>query len=302
MANQRSYFSLIFFFCFIQCDSSKLEFQKWNPKCWMEVGRNHSGLEWWLTGSRSPRLYAWQPNHGNRGPTYTREPKPGSKFSRRSPKFGDPDSFPSGFNQTVARKVARKLGSAFHSAFTTKLPTSSDAANLVKKEDPKSGSASLIPTKFPKSSLPNYMRSLNRSLTQKAFRIAPKAKPKKLSLPIIPHMIPRPYPPFQDAGNPLLTKVNATSLTNESIRRYTKQRALRERRQTTPDAITELDITQDQLRDLKARVNRRFLIGYDCSKPVDVKPVSSFIHHPCEPVEQGSGTFSAERALSTTHL
>ena len=26
-------------------------------------------------------------------------------------------------------------------------------------------------------------------------------------------------------------------------------------------------------------------MGYDCSKPMDVKPVSSFIHDPCEPVE-----------------
>ena len=25
--------------------------------------------------------------------------------------------------------------------------------------------------------------------------------------------------------------------------------------------------------------------GYDCSKPMDVKPVSSFIHNPCEPAE-----------------
>ena len=239
-------------------------------------------------GSRSPRLYAWQPNHGDRGPTYTREPKPGPKFSRRSPEFGDPDSFPLGFNQTVARKVARKLESVFHSAFTTKLPTSSNTANLVKKEDPKSGSASFIPTKSPKSSLPNYLRSLNRSLIQKAFRIAPKAKSKKLSLPIIPHRVPKPYHPFQDAGNPLLAKVNSTSLTTESICRYAEHRALRERCQTTPYAITELDLTQDQLRHLKARVNRRFLVGYDCSKPVDVKPVSSFIHDPCKPVEANS--------------
>ena len=32
-------------------------------------------------------------------------------------------------------------------------------------------------------------------------------------------------------------------------------------------------------------VDRRFLVGYNCSKPMDVKPVSSFIHDHCEPVE-----------------
>ena len=27
------------------------------------------------------------------------------------------------------------------------------------------------------------------------------------------------------------------------------------------------------------------MVGYDCSKPMDVKPVSSFIHDPCDPVK-----------------
>ena len=120
-------------------------------------------------------------------------------------------------------------------------------------------------------------------------RGAPKAgKAKQFSIPIIPHRIPKPYHPFQDAGNPLLTKVNATSLTSESIHRFTERRALRELRQITPDAITELNLNQDQLRDLKARVNRSFPVGYDCSKPVDIKPISSFVHDPCEPVEANS--------------
>ena len=120
-------------------------------------------------------------------------------------------------------------------------------------------------------------------------RGAPKAsKANQFSIPIVPHRVPKPYHPFQDAGNPLLTKVNATSLTSESIHRFTERRALRERRQITPDAITELNLSQDQLRDFKARVNRRFLVGYDCSKPVDVKPISSFVHDPCEPVEANS--------------
>ena len=167
MANQLSYFSFfISLTILLNAVQSETDFPKWNSTRWMEVGHNRSGIEWWLMGSRSPRLFAWQPNHGDRGSTYTREPRSGLRFSRRSPEFGDPDSFPSGFNQTVARKVARKLEAAFHSAFTTKLPTSSDTANLVKKGDPKSGSASFIPTKSSKKSLPHHLRSLNRPLTQ----------------------------------------------------------------------------------------------------------------------------------------
>ena len=134
-----------FFLCFVQ--SSDRDLQKWNSTRWMEVGHNHSGLEWWLIDSKYPRLYAWQPNHGYQGPTYTKQPKSGPKFSRRSPEFGDPDSFPPGFNQTVARKVARKLESAFQTAFTTKLPASPNTANLIKTAEPypKPGLASLIP-------------------------------------------------------------------------------------------------------------------------------------------------------------
>ena len=60
---------------------------------------------------------------------------------------------------------------------------------------------------------------------------------------------------------------------------------MHERRQATPDAITELGLSQEQHRNLKALVNRRFLVGYDCSKPMDVKLISSFIHDHCEPAE-----------------
>ena len=49
--------------------------------------------------------------------------------------------------------------------------------------------------------------------------------------------------------------------------------------------MTELAQNEDQLRNLKACVNSRFLVGYDHSKPMEVKPISSFIHDPCEPAE-----------------
>ena len=103
--------------------------------------------------------------------------------------------------------------------------------------------------------------------------------------PIIPHKIEKPYHPFQDAGCPFLAKVNTTDLAQDSACEFAEKRALRERRQITPDAITELGLSEEQYHDLKARVNRRFLVGYDCSKPMEVKPISSFIRDPCEPVE-----------------
>ena len=102
-------------------------------------------------------------------------------------------------------------------------------------------------------------------------------------LPVIPHRILKPFYPSQDTGPPISAEVNITDLVNESTRQYVERRALRKRRQATPDAITELGLSEEQHRNLKARVNRRFLVGYDRSKPMDVKPISSFIHDPCEP-------------------
>ena len=138
----------------------------------------------------------------------------------------------------------------------------------------------------------NHMKSTKVIVPklQQAFTVrAPPRKSTKSVVnrfpPIIPHWIAEPYHPFQDAGCHNLAEVNSTDLARDSACKFAEQRALREQRQTTPDALTELGLNEEQFRDLKAQVNRRFLVGYDCSKPMEVKPISSFIHDPCEPVE-----------------
>ena len=103
--------------------------------------------------------------------------------------------------------------------------------------------------------------------------------------PIIPHRICEPLNPTQVTGQTVLTKVRSPNLAIRSTRRFVERRALHERCQAVPDPITELVFNKDQLQNLKARVNRWFLVGYDCSKPMDVKPVSSFIHDPCDLLE-----------------
>ena len=57
------------------------------------------------------------------------------------------------------------------------------------------------------------------------------------------------------------------------------------RRQIFPDVATELGLSNAQLNSLQAQVNQRFLVGYDCSEPRGVKPISSFVKDPCEPAE-----------------
>ena len=102
--------------------------------------------------------------------------------------------------------------------------------------------------------------------------------------PIIPHRIHEPLNPTRVTGQPISSDAETLNLASESTRLYAERRALCERRQAIPDAVTELGLNEDQLCNLKACVNRCFLVGYDCSKPMDVKPVRSFIHDPCEPI------------------
>ena len=126
------------------------------------------------------------------------------------------------------------------------------------------GLAGKLQPAFPIDATANVSTSSNSTISAKSL------------LPIIPHRIPKPFYPSQDTGPPVTAEVNTTDLASEPTHRYAELRTMRERRQVTPDAITELGLSEE---------HRRFLVGYDCSKPMDVKPMSSFIHDPCEPAE-----------------
>ena len=282
---------IIIFLCVTQAKFGQLDYKRWNSTSYLSVGQNESGIEWWKRGSMSPRLYSWQPNHGDRGKHYTKKPKPNPKFGsgNSSEISSSKDSliFPPGFNKTVARNVAHTLKSAFHRALITKLSAVSKAVSNADKVVEESRSSKVAPLES-RSLTRGAIKIPSRDKRFEAKKLAFGVPRSNLTLPIIPHMLPKPYHPFQEPGIPFLDKVNMTTLTSESNARYAERRSKRERRQTTPDAITELNLNQDQLRDLKSRVHRRFLVGYDCSKPMDVKPVSSFIHDPCEPVEANS--------------
>ena len=87
----------------------------------------------------------------------------------------------------------------FRHAFTVNL-TSSNSTSSVKDTDtkPKLGSVS--------SPSPKELSTLKPLLSQGAFRVAPKANSsksrKKILLPIIPHLIEKPFYPSQDTGPP----------------------------------------------------------------------------------------------------
>ena len=119
-----------------------------------------------------------------------------------------------------------------------------------------------------------------------AFEILPPSKKDKtlsktvydLFPPIIPNRIREPLNPPRVTGQSILTEVGSPNLASRSTRLFMERRALHEHRQAVPDPVTELGLSKDQLQNLKARVNRRFLVGYDCSKPMDVNQARKLIH------------------------
>ena len=48
--------------------------------------------------------------------------------------------------------------------------------------------------------------------------------------------------------------------------------------------LANIDLTRDQLQDLRAQLSKFFIIGYDCSQPTAVTAVSSYIDNPCHAV------------------
>ena len=110
-----------------------------------------------------------------------------------------------------------------------------------------------------------------------------KRKAPKL---IVPHRESKPFDEVKANNDTIVYGEDEVSLTSETSHlHHIRLRKLRERRQITPDITTELELSDAQFRNLKAHVNRRFLTGYDCSNPREVKPISSFVQDPCEPAE-----------------
>ena len=48
--------------------------------------------------------------------------------------------------------------------------------------------------------------------------------------------------------------------------------------------IAEIDLTHQQVQDLRSQISKFFVVGYDCSQPAAVTAVSSFIENPCDTV------------------
>ena len=90
----------------------------------------------------------------------------------------------------------------------------------------------------------------------------------------------------QASSDSIVYAKDEVSLTKErSHLHHIRLENLCAKRQITPEFTAELGFSDAQLNSLQAQVNRRFLTGYDCSNPQEVKLISSFEQYPCEPTE-----------------
>ena len=109
---------------------------------------------------------------------------------------------------------------------------------------------------------------------------------KKAPKLITPHQESKSFNVTKASNDNIVYAIDKVSLTKESSHlHYIRREQLRARWQVTQDITTELELSHAQLNNLKAHVNQRFLMGYDCSNPREVKPISSFVRDPCEPAE-----------------
>ena len=101
------------------------------------------------------------------------------------------------------------------------------------------------------------------------------------------HRENKPFNATEACNDTIVYAIDEVSPTKGSSHlHYIHREILRARCQVTLDITTELELSNAQLSNLKAHhVNQRFLMGYDCSNPKEVKSISSFIQDPCEPAD-----------------
>ena len=248
---------------------------------WMGVGQNSSGQLFFDTDLYSRRIFIWKPYNASIAP---------SLFFEEYPKIiqGDISTTPSGnLEGTVPedihvnpppafKKAEEKLSSKHHSGIH---PTNAPTAAALKISPPgKNTSCNDTPVAVGMNVLHHSLKLAELMITLSQQRTIPNL------------MAPSPRNEMLNSTSPsndsIVYAKDEVELAKESSRLYhIRREKLRIKRQISPDAATELNLSDAQLNNMQAQVNRRFLMGYDCSNPQEMKPISSFIRDPCEPSE-----------------
>ena len=247
---------------------------------WTVIGRNSSGQLYFNPTPDSRRVFIWKPHNGSLPPTL---------FFEDHPQILQ-DNLPTTSSGIFEETVSQDIHSTSSSTPEKIKETLSTARSPVQPSvDTPATSALELPPKRelknattgrPGTNLLQLHENLIRAKLASKLNRQPDAH--NLTLPQTrngTHELPSP------STDKIVYAKDEISLTKEISRlSYFRKAKLRVKRQISPDVATELNLNDAQLNSLQTQVNRKFLVGYDCANPQDVKPISSFIRDPCEPV------------------
>ena len=247
---------------------------------WTVIGRNSSGQLYFNPTPDSRRVFIWKPHNGSLPP---------SLFFEDHPKILQ-DNLPTTSSGIFEETVSPDIHSTSSSTPEKIKETLSTARSPVQPsvDTPATSALELPPRRKPKNAttgqpgtnLLQLHENLRRAKLASKLNRQPDAH--NLTLPQTrngTHELPSP------STDKIVYAKDEISLTKESSRlSYLRKTKLRIKRQISPDVATELNLNDAQLNSLQTQVNRKFLVGYDCANPQDVKPISSFIRDPCEPI------------------
>ena len=248
---------------------------------WMVVAQNSSGQLFFDITPLASRIFVWTPHKDSVLP---------SLFCDQPPKV-IPDSSEMTTSGTIARIVS-----------STTLRVSSQVPQEAKEEvaaehstklaaiDKPTYAALELPATRNETKPAKVSRDFGRNILFHSSKVADMMEilSEDRSTPnlTVPNLKSKVFNTTQASNDSIVYAKDEVSLTKESSRlHHIRREKIRARRQITPDITTELYLSDAQLNSLKAQVNRRFLTGYDCSNPQEVKPISSFVRDPCEPAK-----------------
>ena len=250
---------------------------------WMVVGRNSSGQLYFNPTSDSRRVFIWKPYNASIIPTIFYEDYPKILQDEIwTTSSGIPEgTVPPDVSITspaTPEEIKETIPMAYPSGH---LSASTPVTASLEIPPPGKGKPKNVTASRPGMNLLQLHQSLKLAELMTTLN-------QRQAIPDL--SVPPPKNGTFESPSPRSDKIvyakDKIDLTKESSRLYQiRKEKLRAKRQISPDVAIELNLNDAQLNSLQTQVNRRFLTGYDCSNPQEVKPISSCVRDPCEPIE-----------------
>ena len=248
---------------------------------WLVVGKNSSGQLFFDTDLSSRRIFIWKQYNDSILPSIFFEEYPEITQGDILPtSTGDPEG-------TVPEDIHVRHQSAFEE---TEEASSSQHGSRINQTNAPDTAALEIPPPGKTKSNKTVLPPLGMNVLHHSIKLAElmATLSQQLSIPDLETPAPRnvTFNSTFPSTDKIVYAEDELELAKESSRLYYDRREkLRIKRQISPDIATELNLNDAQLSNMEAQVNRRFLVGYDCANPQEIKPISSFVQDPCEPTQ-----------------